>query len=276
MVLDVIGAIVGMFGMLLALIDDNDYLFEYDGKSIMSPSSLGRIARYFVSLSTAVLIITISIRAVVLFKFKYQGRYVKNECFLFCKQKGAFYNLELMVCLVHPLPGIYHNFTVTTDFSGSITYSITSIFALLMLLRVYLLLRVASSISKWTGYKAQIAGKKENSGISPTSHFFTIKCFIEERPVAFLVLSFCLTVFMVAITIRACELPLYIETLSQDGHQDFINFWNAVWLVIVTMTTVGFGDFYSRTHFGRLVTALVALAGIFMMSMVIMVINQQF
>ncbi len=88
--------------------------------------------------------------------------------------------------------------------------------------------------------------------------------------------SFLLIVFLVAVTIRACELPLYIETEQEDGHQDFINFWNAVWLVVVTMTTVGFGDFYPRTHFGRLIDALVALAGIFMMSMVIMVINNQF
>lgn len=107
MVLDVVAAISGMFGMLLALIDDNDYLFEYDGKSTFSPSPLGRIARYFVSLSTAVLITTITLRAIVLFKFKYQGRYIKNECFLFCKQKGLFYNLELLVCLVHPVPGFY-------------------------------------------------------------------------------------------------------------------------------------------------------------------------
>lgn len=96
---------------------------------------------------------------------------------------------------------------------------------------------------------------------------------VEESPVKFLVLHFFGIVLVVAITIRACELPLYIETLDQDGHQDYVNFWNSVWLVIVTMTTVGFGDFYPRTHFGRFIDALVALAGIFLMSMVIMVIN---
>ena len=47
-----------------------------------------------------------------------------------------------------------------------------------------------------------------------------------------------------------------------------------MWLSVVTMTTVGFGDFYPRTHFGRVIGSFSAVIGIFWMSLTIMVITK--
>ncbi len=79
---------------------------------------------------------------------------MKNDCLVFCKERGGKFTLEFVVCVIHPLPQVYYNFTVTTDFSGPITYSYSTVLMLFMLTRVYLLLRVCSSMSKWTTIKA--------------------------------------------------------------------------------------------------------------------------
>ncbi len=52
-------------------------------------------------------------------------------------------------------------------------------------------------------------------------------------------------------------------------YQDFNSVWNVFWLVFVTMATVGFGDYYPVTIFGRIIIAIAALAGIFNTSLVV-------
>lgn len=65
-----------------------------------------------------------------------------------------------------------------------------------------------------------------------------------------------------------CEAPL-----SKASGQDFHNFENAIWNVIVTMTTVGYGDFYPKSLIGRLVGILITLWGVFFVSMFVVALG---
>jgi Ion channel len=49
-------------------------------------------------------------------------------------------------------------------------------------------------------------------------------------------------------------------------YQNFRYVWNSFWLIVVTMSTVGFGDFYPVTHFGRFVIVLACFWGMFIVS----------
>jgi len=42
--------------------------------------------------------------------------------------------------------------------------------------------------------------------------------------------------------------------------------WNSFWLIVVTMSTVGFGDLYPLTHFGRFVIVIACFWGMFLVS----------
>jgi len=44
---------------------------------------------------------------------------------------------------------------------------------------------------------------------------------------------------------------------------------NPVWLSFMTMTTVGFGDIYPRTHMGRVIGVLVCLGGMILISLLV-------
>jgi len=59
------------------------------------------------------------------------------------------------------------------------------------------------------------------------------------------------------------------EIYTDPKYQDFNSVWNVFWLVFVTMATVGFGDYYPVTVFGRVIIAIAALAGIFNTSLVV-------
>lgn len=54
--------------------------------------------------------------------------------------------------------------------------------------------------------------------------------------------------------------------------QDLNYFENSIWLIIITMTTVGYGDFYPRTFFGRLLDCFISIWGIFIISMMVVVL----
>ena len=51
--------------------------------------------------------------------------------------------------------------------------------------------------------------------------------------------------------------------------QDWTYLWNSMWCTIITMTTVGYGDFYPTTHMGRLVGVMACMWGTFVISLMV-------
>ncbi len=48
---------------------------------------------------------------------------------------------------------------------------------------------------------------------------------------------------------------------------------NAIWLTIITMTTVGYGDYYPRTLFGRLIDVVLVIWGTFIVSIMVVALT---
>lgn len=70
-------------------------------------------------------------------------------------------------------------------------------------------------------------------------------------------------IFSFGYAVRICEAPL--------GRNDPVNnnlglYSNAIWNIIITIMTVGYGDFYTRTDLGRFVIFIVCVMGIFIVS----------
>lgn len=71
--------------------------------------------------------------------------------------------------------------------------------------------------------------------------------------------------------VRICENPL---ARNDPANNNLGRYANALWNIIITITTVGYGDFYTRTDLGRFVIFVVCILGIFVISvMVVTLIN---
>ena len=56
----------------------------------------------------------------------------------------------------------------------------------------------------------------------------------------------------------------------------FDSYFTAIWCVVITMTTVGYGDVYAVSPFGRIISLINALWGAFIISMLVASIGKIF
>merc|ERR1712072_985555 len=70
----------------------------------------------------------------------------------------------------------------------------------------------------------------------------------------------------------------YAMVLSERPEQDATNlddYENALWVIIITMTTVGYGDTYPKTPFGRGVAVLASLLAIVLVALVVNAVTER-
>lgn len=53
------------------------------------------------------------------------------------------------------------------------------------------------------------------------------------------------------------------------GSFDFSYLANSMWLIIITMTTVGFGEGYPSTHLGRFIGVIACIIGMLLVSLMV-------
>ena len=54
-----------------------------------------------------------------------------------------------------------------------------------------------------------------------------------------------------------------------DWRNDWQYYTNAYWTMIITMTTVGYGDYYPTTILGRMITVITTFVGVFLVGMLV-------
>uniref|UniRef100_A0A7S0DZW5 EF-hand domain-containing protein n=2 Tax=Phaeocystis antarctica TaxID=33657 RepID=A0A7S0DZW5_9EUKA len=71
-------------------------------------------------------------------------------------------------------------------------------------------------------------------------------------------------------------LMFYLEGPTGGGQAGFDNMFKASWFVLVTLTTVGYGDCYPITVGGKLVASVAIMCGVLFMAMPITIVGQSF
>ena len=74
--------------------------------------------------------------------------------------------------------------------------------------------------------------------------------------------------------LRIFELPYFRQETGSDLHNVFDRYFNAIWVTIITCTTVGYGDFAPSTFLGRCTGIFMAFTGSFLISIVIVCVTQ--
>ena len=102
------------------------------------------------------------------------------------------------------------------------------------------------------------------------SYEYALKCLFHDKPLFLILIGIGSSIFILGFAIQVCERPL---ARSQYLPTNLGIYANAIWLTVETMTTVGFGDFYPLTIFGRIVLLVIMVWGIFIVPIMVVVVT---
>jgi len=107
-----------------------------------------------------------------------------------------------------------------------------------------------------------------------SGRMFTIKCELYYRQATTIIYLFLISVSMLAFILRIFEIPFDLKhDVNSVSMKDY---GTAIWLTVITFTTVGYGDFYPHTLFGQITCIIIAIWGTFVTSLLIMVVTNLF
>lgn len=167
------------------------------------------------------------------------------------KRKWTDYLLEdgtwftLILYCIFPIPLFYGTFTITQQVlfeQVDVCYYWSEVFYALMFVRLALLALASLNYGKYQTDLARATAEKYGVKVSAS---FSIKCYIGANALVILVFFFLIPgVLMFGTLLRVFERPM-------ARFQDFDSFENACWNIIITMTTVGYGDTFPTSILGR-------------------------
>ena len=99
---------------------------------------------------------------------------------------------------------------------------------------------------------------------------FSFKVLFKDNPLLLIVIMFTSSSLIFGYAIYLAERSLSVGIYEPQVAN---NFANALWLILVTITTVGYGDYYPQTILGRLIIFIVAIWGTFIVSIMVVVVS---
>ena len=105
-------------------------------------------------------------------------------------------------------------------------------------------------------------------GFSPNIRF-TFKCLIMKNATRTVVISLIVSTFVLSYQLRIFEIIYY----RQLGLIDFDQYFQSVWVIIITICTVGFGDLVPFSPIGRIIIIITSFWGAFIMLLIVVAAN---
>eukprot|EP00824_Muranothrix_gubernata_P002623 TRINITY_DN13189_c0_g1_i1.p1 TRINITY_DN13189_c0_g1~~TRINITY_DN13189_c0_g1_i1.p1 ORF type:complete len:559 (+),score=45.18 TRINITY_DN13189_c0_g1_i1:80-1756(+) len=244
-------AVFSLIGMVVELI----VLWDNDERQNMATCIL--------KLITLAIVVTLLISIIhyyrVLLRLEISRNKIPPTATLLTSNLAMTLVTELLVCAIHSPPFL------ASIASDRVMRNVDGACGVLMLLRSYLVIRLLRYRNQFLNDAGRFVGALSHLRFSPV---FVIKTNLESNPLRTIgILMGC--VFM------AHGFVLYIvekNTTGSDGCEDFVD---TMWLVAITMSTVGFGDVVPGTKWGRLTTISAAICGMFVTALLVATIHNK-
>lgn len=270
---DVISMFFGLLGLSLAFYEHEiffgklDWYTDEDGNLAYTvereqyeekPSNTA--LRVIVGFTSAILVYTVYNHYRILLDLnKAKQKYNSHDTL---QSAGLMWTMliEICYCAIHCPPGCNWVFRFE-QIGGHLKYPFDTLVCIVMLGRIYLIWRIFSNYSSWNDERAEEVCIRClcDGGVN-----FAIKAELKERPYIVMTVVLFISIFIFGTALRTAERP-FKEISGQDW--DYI--WNGMWCIVITMTTVGFGDYYPKTHLGRLIVVIACFWGTFLVSLMV-------
>jgi hypothetical protein len=197
--------------------------------------------------------------------------FYKNE-FELVFHKGEYFFYSVVECFLLLLIQ-YPKLNSYIIFSSLGTCYCLPISTILSSISIFRFIFIGKFFKHFTVWNSEMAEYKCENSLCHADMKFAFKAIQKENPLLALFAIFVLTCLCFGFSLRNFELH-YWESQSIVT-QNWSYYWNAMWCVFVSMTTVGYGDFYPKTHPGRFIIVMACLIGIYFVSMMMVLMTQK-
>lgn len=97
---------------------------------------------------------------------------------------------------------------------------------------------------------------------------FSVKVQMMTNPGFLVIYDFTTQILVLAYILRLVEYP-YHSRRDQTSNNPLDHYYNSLWLIIMTITTVGYGDQFPRTELGRFIAVIASMWGAVVISLVV-------
>jgi hypothetical protein len=171
--------------------------------------------------------------------------------------------LQLILFLAHPNPAFkdikfrYYSYKFNIDAH----YTINSILGIFCLFRLWFTIKLYLVKSKYMNPRSHRICEMNRFDIN---FAYIMKANMNKIPLVMYTLFFVNILVFCSFSLRVFERDLDDHTLK-----NFSSYFNVLWCIVITMTTVGYGDYFPSTIFGRLIMIFACISGVFLISMLV-------
>lgn len=190
-----------------------------------------------------------------------------KRIWLLSREKITAFVFQIIIFIFHPNP-LFHKTTIqiyNLKFNYYQQITLNSIFFSLTLFRLWFVFKLLVDFSDFSSARAKRVCLMNNFAVN---FFFCIKALMKKAPYAIYG-----TLLILSIIFCTLNLRIYERGLDSVSGQNFSNIWNCLWCVVITMTTVGFGDFFPSSIPGRCIGIIGSFMGVFLVSMLVITIT---
>jgi hypothetical protein len=139
-------------------------------------------------------------------------------------------------------------------------------------IKLYQVLKVVINYSTWSDDRAQKICKNQK-----VKHnlLFVLRSELQEHPIMISSFLLGLTVVVFGYCIRGCEIS-FAKDVPIVYFQDWTNMFNGMWCVLVSITTICYGDFVPRTILGRCFSIIATFVGMMLYALIISSMHSYF
>ncbi|XP_050059941.1 small conductance calcium-activated potassium channel protein isoform X3 [Aphis gossypii] len=257
--------VMGMFGIIIMVIEN-----ELASAGVYSKTSF-----YSTSLKTLISVSTIILLGLIMAYHALEVQlFMIDNCaddwrIAMTWQRIATITMELVICAIHPIPGEYY-FEWKTKLANKhgkletrwVPYDVP--LSLPMFFRLYLICRVMLLHSKlFTDASSRSIGALNRINFNTR---FVLKTLMTICP------GTVLLVFMVSLWIIASWTLRQCERFHDEDHANYLN---SMWLIAITLLSVGYGDIVPNTYCGRGITLSCGIMGAGCTALLVAVVSRK-
>lgn len=185
---------------------------------------------------------------------------------------SGYFKYLLLECILSSIvcpPGLDSGFNVE-QLKGTTRLTYDGLCCIFSLARFYNVLKIPEQYLIWTNEKSTKICKKHHFKPDTT---FMIKAQLKRSPYQTIFLSLFIAAILFGIAMHTIELTYTPGPDDGNTSTPFESWISTIFFIFVTMTTVGYGDIYPKTHIGRFVVLGIGIIGTMLVSIMVVALT---